>query len=195
MLVPVVIENTSHGERSYDIYSRLHKDRIILLGDPIDSQIANVVVAQLLHLNSEDDKKPITLFLNTPGGEIDAGLAILDTMNFIKAPVHTVGFGIVASMGAILITGGEKGHRTALPNTRIMIHQPSGGTRGTASDISIQAEEILKMKKKLNEYLSERTGKPVDQVVKDAERDYYMSAEEAVAYGLIDSVVESLKRK
>lgn len=192
-LVPIVIEQTNQGERSYDIYSRLHKDRIILLGTPIDSEVANVIVAQLLHLNSENDKKPITLFLNTPGGEIDAGLAILDTMNFISAPVYTTGYGIVASMGAILITGGERGHRTALPNTRIMIHQPSGGTRGTASDISIQAEEILKMKRKLEAYLAGRTGKTVEEVTKDAERDYYMSAEEAVAYGLIDSVVESLK--
>jgi len=152
--------------------------------------VANVVVAQLLHLNSEDQEAPITLFLNTPGGSVSAGLAILDTMHYIASPVHTVGFGIVASMGAVLLAGGAKGYRSALPNAEIMIHQPWGGVEGTASDIAIQATQILKTKKKLNQFLSNWTGKPVEQVEKDTDRDNYMSAEEALAYGLIDKIVE-----
>jgi ATP-dependent Clp protease, protease subunit len=190
MLVPVVIETTSHGERSYDIYSRLHKDRIILLGTPINADVANVVVAQLLHLNSEDQEAAITLFLNSPGGSVSAGLAILDTINYINAPVHTVGFGIVASMAAILLAGGKKGKRSALTNAEIMIHQPWGGVEGTASDIAIQANQILKTKKKLNQFLSDWTGKPLEQVEKDTDRDNYMSAAEALEYGLIDRIVE-----
>lgn len=153
--------------------------------------MANIVVAQLLHLNSEDQESPITLFLNTPGGAVNAGLAILDTMHYIHAPVHTTGFGIVASMGAILLAGGTKGKRSALPNSEIMIHQPWGGVEGTASDIAIQANQILKTKKKLNQFLSDWTGKPLEQVEKDTDRDNYMSAQEALEYGLIDKVVNT----
>jgi len=190
MYAPMVIETTSHGERSYDIFSRLHKERIILLGQPINADVANVVIAQLLHLNSENAETPITLFLNTPGGVVSAGLAILDTMNYISAPVRTVGFGIVASMGAILLAGAKKGMRGALPNAEIMIHQPWGGVEGTASDIAIQANQILKTKKKLNQFLADWTGKELELVEKDTDRDNYMSAEEAVTYGLIDKVIK-----
>ena len=187
-LIPMVIEQTSHGERSYDIYSRLLKDRIIFIGGPIDDEIANSVVAQLLFLEGDDPDKDINLYINSPGGSVSAGLAIYDTMQYIKCEVSTICIGLAASMGAFLLAAGAKGKRKALPNAEIMIHQVSGGAHGQATDINIQAEQILKIKKRLNEILSERTGQSVERVTKDTERDNYMSAEEARAYGLIDEV-------
>ena len=189
-LVPYVIEQTPQGERSYDIYSRLLKDRIIFLGDEVTDAAASVIVAQLLFLESEDPNKDIYLYINSPGGSVTAGMAIYDTMQYIKCDVCTICIGMAASMGAFLLAGGAKGKRQALPNAEIMIHQPSGGTQGQASEILIAAEHILKTRKKLNQYLADNTGQPLEKVEKDTDRDNWMSAEEAVAYGLFDSVVE-----
>ena len=189
-LVPYVIEQTPQGERSYDIYSRLLKDRIIFLGDEVTDAAASVIVAQLLFLESEDPNKDIYLYINSPGGSVTAGMAIYDTMQYIKCDVCTICIGMAASMGAFLLAGGAKGKRQALPNAEIMIHQPSGGTQGQAYEILIAAEHILKTRKKLNQYLADNTGQPLEKVEKDTDRDNWMSAEEAVAYGLIDSVVE-----
>ena len=188
-LVPYVFEQTSRGERSYDIYSRLLKDRIIFLGEEVTDVSASVVVAQLLFLEAEDPGKDINLYINSPGGSVTAGMAIYDTMNFIKCDVSTICIGMAASMGAFLLAGGAKGKRMALPNAEVMIHQPSGGARGQATDIKIVADNILKTKRKLNEILAANTGKPLDIIEVDTERDNYMSAEEAKAYGLIDSIV------
>ena len=188
-LVPYVIEQTSRGERNYDIYSRLLKDRIIFLGEDVNETTASLVVAQLLFLESEDPNKDIHLYINSPGGMVTAGMAIYDTMQYIKCDVSTICIGLAASMGAFLLAGGAKGKRYALPNAEVMIHQPSGGAKGQATEIQIAAENILKTKKKLNEILAANTGKPYEQVAADTERDYYMSAEEAMEYGLIDSVI------
>lgn len=192
-LVPMVVEQTSRGERSYDIYSRLLKDRIVMLCGEVTDDLANLVVSQLLFLESEDAEKPVYLYINSPGGSVTAGMAIYDTMNYISCPVHTICMGLAASMGAFLLAGGDKGHRYALPNAEIMIHQPSGGARGQATEIQIVAENILKTKERLNKILSERTGKSVAQIKKDTERDNYMNSEEAKKYGLIDEVVVSRK--
>jgi ATP-dependent Clp protease protease subunit len=188
-LVPIVVEQTSRGERSYDIYSRLLKDRIVFIGSPIDDDIANLVIAQLLFLEAEDPDKDINLYINSPGGLVTAGMAIYDTMQFIKPPVATVCLGQAASMAAVLLAGGAPGKRTALPNARILIHQPMGGTRGQATDIKIQAEEILRLREHLNMLLSRHTGQPLERIAADTERDYYMSSEQAKAYGIIDQVV------
>ena len=188
-LVPYVIEQTSRGERSYDIYSRLLKDRIIFLGEEVTGVSASLVVSQLLFLESEDPGKDISLYINSPGGSVTAGMAIYDTMQYIKCDVSTICMGMAASMGAFLLAGGAKGKRMALPNAEIMIHQPSGGAQGQATDIKIVADHILKTKKKLNEILAANTGQPLEVIAADTERDNYMSAEEAVAYGLIDSIV------
>ena len=190
-LVPYVIEQTSRGERSYDIYSRLLKDRIIFLGEEVTDVSANIVVAQLLFLESEDPGKDIHLYINSPGGSVTAGMAIYDTMQYIKCDVSTMCLGMAASMGAFLLSGGAKGKRYALPNAEIMIHQPSGGAQGQATEISIAAEHILKTKKKLNEILAANTGKPYDAIAADTERDNWMTAQEAMNYGLIDSVITS----
>jgi ATP-dependent Clp protease protease subunit len=189
-LVPIVVEQTARGERAFDIYSRLLKDRIIFLGSEITDQIANLVIAQMLFLEAEDPTKPINLYINSPGGVVTAGLAIYDTMQFLKAPVATTVVGQAASMAAVLLAGGEPGKRTALPHSRIMIHQPWGGVQGTASDISIQAKEILKMKGKLNGILAAHTGKSLKKVEKDTDRDFFMSASEAQEYGLVDKVID-----
>ena len=189
-LVPYVIEQTGRGERSYDIYSRLLKDRIIFLGEEVNDVSASIVVAQLLFLAAEDPEKDINLYINSPGGSVTAGFAIYDTMQYIQPDVSTICIGMAASMGAFLLAGGAKGKRYALPNAEIMIHQPSGGARGMASDISIVAENIIKIKKRLNEILAENTGKPIDVIERDTDRDNYMSADEAVEYGLIDAVIK-----
>ena len=188
-LVPYVIEQTSRGERSYDIYSRLLKDRIIFLGEEVNDTSASIVIAQLLFLESEDPSKDISLYINSPGGSVTAGLGIYDTMQYIKCDVSTICCGMAASMGAFLLAGGAKGKRFALPNAEIMIHQPSGGSQGRATEIEIAAKHILKTKEKLNRMLSENTGKPYETIAADTERDNWMSAEEACAYGLIDSVI------
>ena len=188
-LVPMVVEQTSRGERSYDIYSRLMQDRIVLLGGEVNDDSANLVVAQLLFLQAQDAKKPVSMYINSPGGSVTAGLAIYDTMQFISCPVHTYCIGQAASMGAVLLTAGEKGHRFALPNARIMIHQPWGGAEGKASDIEITCQEILRLKQKLNEILAAHSGQPMEQVVRDTDRDHFMGAEEARAWGLIDQVL------
>ena len=188
-LVPYVIEQTSRGERSYDIYSRLLKDRIIFLGEEVNDTSASIVIAQLLFLESEDPSKDISLYINSPGGSVTAGLGIYDTMQYIKCDVSTICCGMAASMGAFLLAGGAKGKRFALPNAEIMIHQPSGGSQGQATEIEIAAKHILKTKEKLNRMLSENTGKPYETIAADTERDHWMSAEEACAYGLIDSVI------
>ena len=188
-LVPYVIEQTSRGERSYDIYSRLLKERIIFLGEEVNDVSASVIVAQLLFLEADDPDKDIQLYINSPGGSVTAGLAIYDTMQYIKCDVSTICIGMAASMGAFLLAGGTKGKRMALPNAEIMIHQPSGGAKGQATEIQIAAENILKTKKKLNEIIAANTGKPIEQVAQDTERDYYMSAEEAKEYGIIDSII------
>ena len=187
--VPYVIEQTSRGERSYDIYSRLLNDRIIFVGEEVTDVSANLIVAQLLFLESEDPGKDIHMYINSPGGSVSAGLAIYDTMQYIKCDVSTICIGMAASMGAFLLAGGTKGKRMALPNSEIMIHQPSGGAQGQATEIKIVAEQILKTKRKLNEILAANTGKPLEQIEIDTERDNYMSAEEAKAYGLIDNVI------
>ncbi len=188
-LVPYVIEQTSRGERSYDIYSRLLKDRIIFLGEEVTDVSASLTVAQLLFLESEDPGKDIHLYINSPGGSVTAGMAIYDTMQYIKCDVSTICIGLAASMGAFLLAGGKKGKRMALPNAEIMIHQPSGGARGQATEIQIVAENILKTKKKLNEMLAANTGKPVEVIAQDTERDHFMDAQGALDYGLIDSIV------
>ena len=190
-LVPYVLESTSRGERTYDIYSRLLKDRIIFLGEEVNDVTASLVVAQLLFLEAEDPNKDISLYINSPGGSVTAGMAIYDTMNYIKCDVSTICIGMAASMGAFLLAGGAKGKRLALPNAEIMIHQPSGGAKGQATEIQIAAENILKTKKKLNEILAANTGKPYDVIAADTERDHYMSAQEAMEYGLIDNVITS----
>jgi len=188
MNIPYVIEQTSRGERSYDIYSRLLKDRIVLLGTPIDDQVANAIVAQLLFLESEDDKKPITLYINSPGGVISSGLAIYDTMQYIKPKVATLCIGQAASMGAFLLCTGEPGMRGILPNARVMIHQPSGGAQGQASDIEIVAREIMRIKKNMYELMSKHTKQPVEKIEADSDRDRWMSADEALAYGMVDTI-------
>ena len=188
-LVPMVVEQTSRGERAYDIYSRLLKDRIVFIGSPIDDDVANLVIAQLLFLEAEDPDKDINLYINSPGGIVTSGMAIYDTMQFIKPPVAAVCIGQAASMAAVLLAGGAQGKRTALPNARILIHQPMGGTRGQATDIKIQAEEILRMREHLNGILSKHTGQPLERIATDTERDYYMSADQARTYGIIDQVV------
>ena len=190
-LVPYVIESTSKGERSYDIYSRLLKERIIFLGEEVTDVSASIVVAQLLFLEAEDPNKDINLYINSPGGSVTAGMAIYDTMNYIKCDVSTVCMGMAASMGAFLLSGGAKGKRFALPNAEIMIHQPSGGAQGQATEIKIVAENILKIKKRLNEILAANTGQPYEVIERDTERDNYMNAEEAKAYGLIDGIIYS----
>ena len=191
VLVPYVIEQTPQGERSYDIYSRLLKERIIFLGDEVNDATASIVVAQLLFLEAEDPSKDISLYINIPGGSVTAGWAIYDTMQYIKCDVATICIGMAASMGAFLLAGGAKGKRQALPNAEIMIHQPSGGTRGQASDIRIEADHILKIKRRLNEELAANTNQPIEVIERDTDRDNWMSADEAVAYGLIDSVVRN----
>ncbi|OEH92255.1 ATP-dependent Clp endopeptidase proteolytic subunit ClpP [Bacillus solimangrovi] len=190
-LIPTVIEQTNRGERAYDIYSRLLKDRIIMLGSAIDDNVANSIVSQLLFLTAEDSEKDISIYINSPGGSITAGMAIYDTMQFIKPKVSTICIGMAASMGAFLLAAGEEGKRFALPNSEVMIHQPLGGTQGQASDIEIHARRIIQMREKLNTILSERTGQPLDIIERDTDRDNFMSAQEAVEYGLVDKVLTS----
>ncbi|MDP3955617.1 MAG: ATP-dependent Clp endopeptidase proteolytic subunit ClpP [bacterium] len=190
MLVPTVIEKSNFGERAYDIYSRLLKDRIVFLGGPINDHVANLVIAQLLHLEAEDPKKDISLYINSPGGSVTAALAMYDTMNHIKPDVSTICVGLAASAGALLLSSGQKGKRYALPNAEVMIHQVMGGAEGQASDIEISARHILKVKEKLNRILAENSSKPISQVEKDSDRDNYMSADEAKKYGLIDKVLK-----
>ena len=187
-LIPMVVEQTNKGERSYDIYSRLLEDRIIMLSGEINDAVANTVVAELIYLESKDPNKDIYLYINSPGGSVSAGLAIYDTMNYVKCDVSTICIGMAASMGAFLLSSGAKGKRYSLPNSEIMIHQPLGGAQGQASDIKIQADHILKIKEKLNKILAENTQKPVEQVEKDTDRDNYLSAEDALAYGIIDKI-------
>ena len=189
-LIPMVIEQTSRGERSFDIYSRLLNERIIFLGTPIDDQIANLVVAQLLHLESEDPDKDISIYINTPGGIVYAGLAIYDAMQFIKPDVQTICVGVAMSMGALLLSGGAEGKRMALPNSKILIHQVSGGFQGQATDIEIHAKEIIDVRRRLDEIIAKHTGQPLEKVAKDTERDYFMSAEEAQEYNIVDRVLE-----
>jgi ATP-dependent Clp protease protease subunit len=191
--VPIVLENTGRGERSMDIYSRLLKDRIIFIGTPIDDGVANVVIAQMLFLQMEDPKKDIQIYINSPGGVVTAGMAIYDTMNFLQCDFVTYCLGMAASMSTVLLAAGTKGKRFALPNSRVMIHQPSGGAGGQATDIAIQAREIIRWRKTLNETIAKHTGKAADQVEKDSDRDYYMSAEEAKTYGIVDHVVASTR--
>jgi ATP-dependent Clp protease, protease subunit len=188
-MVPMVIEQSGRGERSYDIYSRLLKERVIFLVGPVNDHVANLVVAQLLFLESENPDKDISFYINSPGGSVSAGMAIYDTMNFIKPQVSTLCTGFAASMGAFLLAAGEKGKRFSLPNSKIMIHQPSGGSQGQATEIEIQAREILKTREQLNNILAERTGQPLERIARDTERDYYMSADESKEYGLIDQVI------
>jgi ATP-dependent Clp protease protease subunit len=188
-LVPMVVEQSGRGERAYDIYSRLLKERVIFMVGPVNDQMANLIVAQLLFLESENPDKDISLYINSPGGSVSAGLAIFDTMNFIKPDVSTLCTGLAASMGAFLLAAGTKGKRFSLPNSRVMIHQPSGGSQGMASDIEIQAKEILYLRERLNKIMSERTGQSIEQIHKDTDRDRFMSADEAVEYGLIDQVL------
>ncbi len=189
-LIPMVVEQTSRGERSYDIYSRLLKDRIVFLGGEVNDDVANLIVAQMLFLEAEDPEKDIFLYINSPGGSVSSGLAIYDTMQYVRCEVSTICVGLAASMGAFLLTAGAKGKRKALPNAEVMIHQPSGGARGQATDIRIQAEQIIRVKQKLNEILSERTGQPLDKIAADVERDFYMTAAQAKDYGIIDEVIE-----
>ncbi len=189
-LIPTVIEQTNRGERAYDIYSRLLKDRIIMLGSAIDDNVANSIVAQLLFLEAEDPEKDISLYINSPGGSITAGMAIFDTMQFIKSDVSTICTGMAASMGAFLLAAGEKGKRYALPNSEVMIHQPLGGTQGQATDIEIHAKRIIQMREKINEILSERTGQPIEVIERDTDRDNFMTAQRSVDYGLIDKILE-----
>ncbi len=189
MLVPIVIETTNRGERAYDIYSRLLKDRIIFLGAPIDDVFANLIIAQLLFLEAEDPEKDINLYVNSPGGSVTAGLGIYDTMQYVKAPINTICLGQAASIGAFLLTAGTKGKRFALPNARVMIHQPMGGFSGQATEIDIHAREILKIRERLNEIMAKHTGQPLEKIAQDTERDYFLSAEEAKQYGLIDEVI------
>ncbi len=194
-LIPTVIEQTNRGERAYDIYSRLLKDRIIMLGSAIDDNVANSIVAQLLFLQAEDPEKDISLYINSPGGSITAGMAIYDTMNYIKPKVSTICIGMAASMGAFLLAAGEKGKRFALPNSEVMIHQPLGGTQGQASDIQIHAKRIIQMREQLNKILAERTGQPLEVIERDTDRDNFMTAAKAKEYGLIDTVIETSTTK
>jgi ATP-dependent Clp protease, protease subunit len=194
-LVPMVVEQTGRTERAYDIYSRLLKDRIVFIGTPIDDNVANLIIAQLLFLQTEDPDKDINIYINSPGGQVTSGLAVYDTMQFVKPDVNTYCIGQAASMGALLLAGGTKGKRYALPNARIMIHQPWGGTQGTAADIHIQATEILRIKERINNLLVDHTGQTIDKVEKDTDRDYFMTADEAMKYGLVDNVIETLKTK
>jgi ATP-dependent Clp protease, protease subunit len=194
MLIPTVIEKSDQGERAYDIYSRLLKDRIVFLGGEIDDHVANIVIAQLLHLEQEDPAKDINLYINSPGGHVSAGMAIYDTMQLIKPKVRTICIGISASMGAIILSGGAKGHRYMLPHSEVMIHQPSGGMTGQASDIEINAKKIIKTKKMLYEILAENTGKKVTQVEADGDRDYWMDADEAIKYGIVDQILKTKKK-
>lgn len=189
-LIPTVIEKTHYGERAYDIYSRLLKDRIVFLGTPVDDGVANAIIAQLLFLESQDKEKDIKLYVNSPGGSVTAGLAIYDTMQYIKPNVATICIGMAASMGAVLLAGGEKGKRFALPNSEIMIHQVMGGAEGQAVDINIRAQRIMRIKDQLNHILAKHTGQPFERVEKDTDRDYYMTPEEAVKYGLVDKIIE-----
>ena len=189
LLVPMVVEQTSRGERAYDIYSRLLKDRIIFLGSAIDDNVANLIVAQLLFLESEDPKKDINLYINSPGGSVYAGMAVLDTMAYVKPSISTICVGLAASFGAVLLSAGEKGKRFALPNSRIMLHQPMGGAQGQAVDIEIHAREILKIRESLNQILADNTGQPVDTISRDTDRDFFMSADDAKQYGLIDDIL------
>ena len=192
-LIPMVVEQSSRGERAYDIYSRLLKERIIFVGGPIDDEVSNVIIAQLLFLQSEDGNKEIFMYLNSPGGVVTAGLAIYDTMQYLSAPISTICIGQAASFGALLLSAGEKGKRYALPNARIMIHQPLGGAQGQATDIEIQTQEILRIKKLLNEIMAKHTGQSLAKIEKDTDRDFYMGPAEAVKYGLIDEVISSIK--
>lgn len=192
-LVPMVIEQTGRGERAFDIFSRLLKERIIFIGTPIDDEISNLIIAQMLFLEAEDAGKDINMYINSPGGVVTAGLAIYDTMQYIKSPVTTICIGQAASMGALLLCAGTKGKRYALPNARIMIHQPLGGAQGQATDIEIQTQEILRIKRLLNDVLAKHAGQPLSKIEKDTDRDFYMSAEEAVKYGLIDQVITTSK--
>ena len=194
MLIPMVVEQTGRGERSYDIYSRLLKDRIVFIGTPIDDHVANLVIAQLLFLQMEDGKKDINIYINSPGGSVTAGLAIYDTMQFMTCDVNTYCLGMAASMGAVLLCAGTKGKRYALPNSDIMIHQVSGGAQGTASDVERTVEFMYRLKRRLNGILAHHTGKPLEQVEKDSDRDYYMSAEEAASYGLVDKMLDNMKQ-
>src|SRR3989339_2278178 len=194
-LVPMVVEQTSRGERAYDIYSRLLKDRIIFVGTPIDDDIANIIIAQLILLDAEYRNKDIYMYINSPGGIVTSGLAIYDTMQYISAPVSTICVGQAASFGAVLLSAGAKGRRFALPNARIMIHQPLGGAQGQATDIEIQTQELLRVKRLLNDILAKHTGQPLAKIEKDSDRDFFMGAEEAVKYGIIDEVISSLKSK
>jgi ATP-dependent Clp protease protease subunit len=189
-LIPIVVEQSHRGERAYDIYSRLLKDRIIFLGEAIDDEVANLVIAQMLFLESEDPDKDINLYINSPGGVVSSGLAIYDTIQYVKASVSTICMGQATSMAAVLLSAGEKGKRFCLPNARVMIHQPIGGFQGQATDIDIHAREILKLREKLNAILAEHTGQPLDRIAKDTDRDHYMGAEEALGYGLVDEVVK-----
>ncbi|MCL6477773.1 MAG: ATP-dependent Clp endopeptidase proteolytic subunit ClpP [Peptococcaceae bacterium] len=193
-MVPIVIEQTNRGERAYDIYSRLLKDRIVLIGGPIEDHMANLVVAQLLFLEAEDPEKDIQMYINSPGGVITAGMAIYDTMRYVKCPVSTICVGQASSMGAFLLSAGTKGKRYALPYARIMIHQPAGGFQGQATDIDIQAKEVLRIKEILNKLLAEHTGQPLERVARDTERDFFMSAQEAKEYGIIDEVFQGRKQ-
>ena len=193
ILIPMVVEQTGRGERAYDIYSRLLKDRIIFIGTAIGDEVSNLVIAQMLFLQGEDAEKDINLYINSPGGSVTSGLAIYDTMQFLKCPVTTYCVGQASSMAAVLLAAGAKGKRFALPNARIMIHQPWGGVQGQASDISIQAKEILRLRDRINEILSSHTGKPLEAIAKDTDRDFFMSPEEAKQYGLVDEVVASRK--
>lgn len=192
-LIPMVVEQDSKGERAYDIYSRLLKDRIIFIGSAINDEVANIVIAQLLFLESEDPAKDINIYVNSPGGDVSAGLAIYDTMKYVKSPVSTLCVGQASSMGAILLTAGTKGKRFALPNARIMIHQPLAGVQGQASDISIHAKEILRVRERLNMIMAEHSGQPIDRIQSDSDRDFFMTAKEAVEYGLIDAVMKYKK--
>ncbi|MGB0648352.1 MAG: ATP-dependent Clp endopeptidase proteolytic subunit ClpP [Bradymonadia bacterium] len=188
-LIPTVVEQTHRGERGWDIFSRLLKDRIIFLGTPVDDRVANIIIAELLYLESEDPEKEISLYINSPGGVVTSGMAIYDTMNHVKCPVSTICIGQAASMGAFLLAAGEKGHRFALPHARIMVHQPLGGAQGQASDIEIQAKEILRIRDVLNRILSDNTGQPLEKIVHDTDRDHFMTAHEAMEYGLVDRVM------
>ncbi len=193
-LIPYVVEQTAHGERSYDIYSRLLKDRVVFLGSAIDDQVANAVVAQLLFLETDNPDADINLYINSPGGSVTAGMAIFDTMNYIKCPVRTVCVGMAASMGAFLLMAGEKGKRLALPNSEVMIHQPSGGASGQATDVTIHAEWLLRTKNKMNGLMAEMTGQPLEKIQRDVERDYFMSAQEALEYGIIDEIYQPRRK-
>jgi len=192
-MVPMVVEQSARGERAYDIFSRLLKERIIFVGTPLDDEIANLIIAQLLFLASEDAAKPVSMYINCPGGVVTAGLAIYDTMQYLQTPITTICIGQAASMAAVLLAAGNKGSRFVLPNARIMIHQPLGGAQGQATDIEIQTHEILRIKKLLNEILAKHTGQPLAKVEKDTDRDFYMSADEAIKYGLVDEVISTIK--